>query len=194
MSCCQKPADAAPASSCATTSSCATEGGKCCPIAAKIQCLGQCAGPLVLRLTLAVAMFPHGAQKVLGIWGGDGWSKTYENFTVNYFHMPAPVAVVGILAEFVFPIMLVLGLFTRVAALGLAIQMATAAVMAGHIYNGFFSNWHGEMANGRPVIGYEYHLLYGGAALALVFIGPGKVAIDSVICCILGKKKGCCTK
>lgn len=188
MSCCSKPSETA-----SETGACATES-KCCPIA-KLQCMGSCLGPLLLRLTLAATMFPHGAQKVLGWYGGYGFSGTYHHFTEN-MHIPAPFAVAGILAEFVFPIMLVLGLFTRFAALGLVIQMAVAAVLGHHIDNGFFMNWFGTLgADGKALPhGYEYLLLYGGAALALAFIGPGKVALDSVVCCLLGKKKGCCPK
>lgn len=190
MSCCQKPADAAPASSCATTS-CSTEGGACCPIE-KFQCMGKCLGPLVLRLTIAAFMLPHGLGKVWGTNGwGYGWDGTYKFFTEN-MHIPAPLAVAGILAEVVFPIMLILGLFTRFAALGLLIQIIVAVKLGGHLDNGFMGTVTPEGVHLNN--GFSLHILFGGACLALMLIGPGKVALDSVICCLLGKKKGCCTK
>lgn len=41
-------------------------------------------GLLVLRLTLALILWPHGAQKVLGWFGGAGWDGTYRTFTEKW--------------------------------------------------------------------------------------------------------------
>lgn len=173
MSCCQKPADAAPASSCATTSSCATEGAKCCPIA-KLQCMGSCLGPLVLRLSIAAFMIPHGYGKITH------WDATIEGF--KGMNIPAPMTAIAILTEFFGPILLILGLGTRFASLFLLILITVAAFKGGHVDKGF-----------TDPAGYAQHVLFGGACLALMLVGPGKVALDSVVCCIL-KKKRCCTK
>lgn len=129
-------------------------------------------GQLVLRITLAVVLWPHGAQKVLGAFGGGGWSGTYEAFTRN-MGIPAPLAVVAMLTEFLAPAALVLGLMTRLAALGCAILMLTA--MRLHVRNGFFSNWSGKQAGE----GIEYHILFAGAALALCLTGPGAYSMDA---------------
>ena len=181
MSCCSKPVESASASS---SSCCASS---CCP-GEMIARAGKCLGPLLLRLTLAGFMFPFGAGKVLGIWGGYGWSGTYNHFTQN-MHIPAPFAVAAILTEFVAPILLVLGLLTRPAALFLVILMVVAAVLGGHVANGFFGN----IVDGKHMNdGFALHLLYVGAALSLFFTGPGKISIDRFICPVEKKLNAKC--
>lgn len=177
MSCCTpNPSSSSPA------------GSSCCGF--NFACLGDKAGPLALRLTLMAVMLPHGVQKL------QNWDSTYQAFT-QHLNIPAPLAVAGMLAEVVFPILIGLGLFTRLAALGMVVQMAVAAKLGGHIANGFMTNWFGTLGpDGKPLgHGYEYHLLYGGAALALALIGPGKIALDSLLCRWSKKNKvACCSK
>lgn len=129
-------------------------------------------GPLVLRLGLAIVIWPHGAQKLIGWFGGSGFSGTMEMFTQN-LNIPAPLAVVAILTEFFGPVLLVLGLLTRVAALGIGIQMTVAALLV-HLPHGFFMNWR----QNKEGEGFEYHLLVLTIALGLLVQGAGKAAID----------------
>src|SRR5688572_8844602 len=96
--------------------------------------------PVAVRLALAVVMFPHGAQKVLGWWGGYGYSATLQAFTDMGF--PAPLAVLAFAAEFLGPLALALGLLTRIAALGIGATMLVAAAKV-HLSVGFFMNWSG---------------------------------------------------
>ena len=131
--------------------------------------------PLILRLTLGIVFFPHGAQKVLGWFGGYGFSGTMGFFT-GTMHIPAFFAFLAIAAEFAGAIGLILGLFTRVAALGIAVNMAVAIVMAHHAF-GFFMNWTGQQKGE----GIEYHLLVIGLALALIIRGGGKASMDLVL-------------
>lgn len=133
-------------------------------------------GPLLLRLGLAVVMFPHGAQKVFGWWGGHGLSGTM-NFFTGMLHIPAWLAILAILTEFLGPIVLFFGFFTRLAGLALAVHIATAAVLGHHIANGFFMNWSGSQKGE----GIEYHILVAAIGLALVFLGGGKLSIDAAI-------------
>ena len=141
-------------------------------------------GPVLLRLGLAVVMFPHGAQKVLGCWGGHGFSGTMGFFT-NMMHIPAAFAFLAIMTEFLAPIALFLGFFTRLAALALGINITVAAILGGHIYNGFFMNWMGNQKGE----GYEYHILMATMAFALVFLGGGKCALDTLIARMLSGSK-----
>ena len=60
-------------------------------------------GLLVLRLTLALILWPHGAQKVLGWFGGAGWDGTYQAFTEK-MGIPPFLAKVAMLTEFFAPI------------------------------------------------------------------------------------------
>jgi putative oxidoreductase len=130
---------------------------------------------LFLRLLLAAVMFPHGAQKALGWWGGYGFTGTMNFFTQS-MHIPAPLAFLAIAAEFAGPVALVLGLTTRVAAFGIAANMLVAA-LTSHLANGFFMNWFGNQKGE----GFEYHLLAGAIALTVVIRGGGNMALDRAI-------------
>jgi putative oxidoreductase len=130
-------------------------------------------GP-ILRLALAATLFPHGAQKALGWWGGFG----FEN-TVGYFvqsGMPAALAVAIIAAEFLGPIALVAGFFTRWSAFGIGLVMLGATLMA-HAKHGFFMNWMGTQKGE----GIEYFIPVLAIALVLLIKGGGSWAADRVI-------------
>ena len=130
--------------------------------------------PLVLRLTLAVVMFAHGAQKALGWFGGDGLRGTLDSLRKS--GVPSPVAVLAIMAEFLGPLGLAVGLLTRVAALGIAAVML-GAILTVHGRHGFFMNWYGSQQGE----GFEYHVLAIGLAVALVLNGAGVWSLDAVI-------------
>jgi len=130
--------------------------------------------PLVLRLTLAVVMFAHGAQKALGWFGGSGLRGTLD--VLRKSGVSSPVAVLAIMAEFLGPLGLAVGLLTRVAALGIAAVML-GAILTVHRQHGFFMNWYGN-AQGE---GFEYHVLVIGLAVALVLNGAGVWSLDAVI-------------
>ena len=130
---------------------------------------------LLLRLTLGLVFFPHGAQKALGWFGGYGFAGTMGFFT-GTMHIPALFAFLAIAAEFAGSIGLILGLGTRIAALGIASTMVVA-IATVHAQFGFFVNWAGTQKGE----GIEYHLLAIGIALALILRGGGKWSIDSAI-------------
>jgi putative oxidoreductase len=130
---------------------------------------------LYLRLTLAAVIFPHGAQKVLGWFGGHGFSATMQLFTEK-LHIPPFFAFLAIGAEFAGPIALALGFLTRLAAFGIGTTIAVAAVMV-HSAHGFFMNWTGQQQGE----GFEYHILVLAIALALMFKGGGRWALDAFI-------------
>ena len=75
----------------------------------------------LLRVALGVIFFAHGAQKVLGWWGGTGFSGTMDFFT-HGIGIPTLFAVLAIMAEFLGGIGLIFGLLTRVAAFGIAVK------------------------------------------------------------------------
>ena len=87
----------------------------------------QVLSPVALRLALAVAMFPHGAQKAVGWFGGYGMSGSVEFF--SSMGIPAVLSVGIILLEFLGPILLLLGLGTRLIAAGLGGIMVGAIVI-----------------------------------------------------------------
>ena len=139
-------------------------------------CQTKCrVAPLVARLTLGLVMFPHGAQKALGWFGGYGYSGTM-GFFIQSMHIPAPLAFLAIAAEFAGSLGLILGLFSRVAAAGIAANMIVA-ILTVHAANGFFMNWTGNQKGE----GYEYHLLALGLAFIVLLQGAGAVSLDGLI-------------
>jgi len=130
--------------------------------------------PLVLRLTLAIAMFPHGAQKVLGWFGGPGLRGTIGLFRSQ--GIPVPLTLLAVAAELLGSLGLAVGLLTRVAAFGIACVMLVA-ILTVHARFGFFMNWFGTQKGE----GFEYHLLALGIAVALVIGGAGRWSLDALI-------------
>ena len=132
--------------------------------------------PLIARLALGIVMFPHGAQKALGWFGGYGFHGTMGFFT-DKMHIPAPFAFLAIAAEFAGSIGLILGVFSRVAAFGIATNMVVA-ILTVHLANGFFMNWYQAPDKGE---GFEYHLLAIGLALIVLIQGGGRASLDRAI-------------
>jgi putative oxidoreductase len=130
---------------------------------------------LILRVMLGVVFFPHGAQKVLGWFGGFGLEGTLGFFTQT-MGLPLAVAALVIAAEFLGSLGLITGLLTRLAAFGILCVM-TGAIFLVHLPNGFFMNWGGNQAGE----GYEYHLLAIAIALALMLKGGGRWSLDRLI-------------
>jgi putative oxidoreductase len=126
----------------------------------------------LLRVVLGVVFLAHGAQKVLGWFGGAGLQGTIE-FFAQQLHIPAPLAVVAIAAEFLGGLALVLGLFGRLAAAAIAVEMVVAVALA-HLPNGFFMNWFGNQRGE----GFEYHLLVLAMAGTLIARGSGAWSLD----------------
>jgi len=131
----------------------------------------------LIRFGLATVFFPHGAQKVLGWWGGYGLAGTYGYFTDN-MGIPGFFAACAIAAEFLGPIALFSGLLTRVAAFGIGTNMVVAVVLV-HWPNGFFMNWAGKMPAGTE--GFEFHILAIAMALGLMVAGGGRFSLDRLI-------------
>jgi len=129
----------------------------------------------LMRLVLGVVFFAHGAQKMLGWFGGYGFSGTMGFFTHN-MGIPALLAFLAIAAEFFGGIGLVLGLLSRVAAFGIAVNMVVA-VLTVHLPNGLFMNWAGTQKGE----GFEYHLLAIALAVAIMVKGGGAASIDRAL-------------
>jgi len=129
---------------------------------------------LIMRLVLGFVFFPHGAQKVLGWFGGYGASATLDAMTKQ--GLPAFLVVLVMAAEFAGSIGLIVGFLTRLAALGVACVML-GAIITVHGKVGFFMNWMGNQQGE----GYEYHLLALGLAVALLIKGGGLFSVDRAL-------------
>src|SRR5215203_551145 len=92
----------------------------------------------LLRLTLALVLLPHGAQHLLGAFGGYGFAATVA-WMSGSLGFPAPLAAAGILLEFFGPLLLLAGIGSRLVAAALAVFMGCAG--STHVANGFFMNW-----------------------------------------------------
>src|SRR5438105_6899252 len=128
-----------------------------------------------VRIVLGFVFFAHGAQKVLGWFGGNRLDATMGFFT-HTLGIPAPLAALAILTEFVGGIGLVVGLLSRVAALGIGVDMAVALLLV-HAPNGFFMNWFGNQKGE----GFEYHLLAIAMAFLVVVRGAGAWSVDRAL-------------
>lgn len=128
-------------------------------------------GMTIVRLALGIVMFPHGAQKLLGWFGGHGFAATMQGMTSN--GLPAAVVFLVIVAEFFGALGLIVGFLGRMGAFGILCVMLGAIFMV-HLPNGFFMNWMGNQKGE----GFEYHLLAIGMALAVLIKGSGAFSID----------------
>jgi len=129
----------------------------------------------ILRLALGVIFFAHGAQKMLGWFGGYGFTGTMGFFT-GVLHIPAVFAFLAIAAEFFGGLGLILGLLTRVASFGIFCNMIVAVAMIHHNF-GFFMNWTGTQKGE----GYEYHLLLLAGSAFLMIRGAGAASVDRLL-------------
>lgn len=132
-------------------------------------------GLTLLRLVLGIVFFAHGAQKVLGWWGGYGFTGTMGFFT-GTMGIPAPLAFLAIMAEFLGGLGLIVGAVTRIAAFGIFSVMAVA-VLKVHLPFGLFMNWYGNQKGE----GFEYHLLAMAMATALMLRGAGPLSADRAL-------------
>jgi len=124
-----------------------------------------------LRVVAGSVMLVHGAQKVLGWFGGPGYAAAMEGF--GHLGIPMSLGMLAIYTEFFGSILLLVGFLGRIAALGLIIDMMVA-VMLVHFRFGFFMNWT-DMQAGE---GFEYHILYIAAALPILVRGAGAWSVD----------------
>jgi putative oxidoreductase len=126
---------------------------------------------LFIRLALGVVMFPHGAQKVLGWFGGPGFAKTLQAFAGMGFPMWS--VIVLMVVESLGSLLLVAGFLTRLWAIGIGTSI-TICMFTQHVQHGFFLNWLGQQRGE----GFEYHILVIGICLALLIKGGGMLSVD----------------
>ncbi|MGD0965588.1 MAG: DoxX family protein [Candidatus Acidiferrales bacterium] len=130
---------------------------------------------LILRLVLGLVFFAHGAQKMLGWFGGFGFTGTMH-FFAGVMHIPAPLAFLAIAAEFFGGIGLIFGFLTRIAALGIGVNMLVAIMTVHHAF-GFFMNWTGTQKGE----GFEFHLLVLAIVAFLMIRGAGAFSVDRLL-------------
>ena len=129
----------------------------------------------IARVMLGVLFFIHGSQKLLGWFGGQGFTATYIGFT-QYMHIPAIFAILALAAEFLGGLGLIVGFLTRIAAFGIICVMLVA-IFKVHLANGLFMNWTGQQKGE----GIEYHLIAIALAATILIRGAGAGSIDRAL-------------
>jgi putative oxidoreductase len=129
----------------------------------------------LIRITLGVVFFAHGSQKVLGWFGGQGLKETMRTMH-EFLGLPTPLALLAVAAEFLGGLGLMVGLLSRIAAIGIVVIMLVAIFMV-HGRNGLFLNWLGD----RKGHGYEYHVLAIALAAEIVVRGSGAASLDRLV-------------
>ncbi|MEO6869123.1 MAG: DoxX family protein [Ginsengibacter sp.] len=132
---------------------------------------------LITRLTIGLIIFPHGAQKMLGWFGGYGFKGTMAYFTTATGHnFSWLIAFLIIIIEFFGTISLVAGLASRIWSIAI-IVIFVGMILTTHFNNGFFMNWLGNQKGE----GFEYHLLVIGLSIATLINGSGKYSLDKLL-------------
>ena len=131
---------------------------------------------LIARLALGIVVFPHGAQKLLGWFGGYGFEGTM-GFLTGTAGLPWIVAFLVILIEFFGALFLITGFATRLAAIGV-IGNFLGVVVTSHLNNGFFMNWYSQPNKGE---GIEFFILLFGLAIISFIAGGGRASVDAAI-------------
>lgn len=129
----------------------------------------------ILRLTVAVVIWPHGAQMLLGYFGGSGYAATMQYFTQS-MGIPWLLSLMVILIQFLGSLLLLAGFFTRLNALMITI-LTIGMIFTSHLDYGFFMNWYGNQKGE----GFEYHLLLLGICVSLVWQGGGRYSVDGLL-------------
>jgi putative oxidoreductase len=129
----------------------------------------------IARVVLGIIFFAHGAQKMLGWYGGSGLVSSMHTFT-EHLHLPSTLAFLVIAGELVSGVGLIVGLFSRIAALFIALTMV-GAIATVHFRFGLFMDWFGSQKGH----GIEYHLLAIVLALVVVVKGGGAFSLDGLV-------------
>jgi len=131
---------------------------------------------LFARLAIAITIFPHGAQKLLGWFGGAGFEGAMT-FMTQTQGLPWIIGFIFILIEFFGPVLLILGLETRLSA-AVIFCAFIGVLFADTIHNGFFMNWGRVGGKGE---GFEYFILLYGLLIISLIAGGGKASIDAAL-------------
>ncbi len=125
-----------------------------------------------LRVALGSVLFAHGAQSLLGWFGGFGFKGTMQYLT-DVEGLPWLIGLLVIGLQFFGSLLLLIGLGTRLVAIA-TFCLFVGMIVTSHLDYGFFMNWSGT----QPGEGFEYHLLVLGMCGALTVLGGGALSVD----------------
>lgn len=147
------------------------------PGAAELKAAGrrgtQDFGLLLLRLVLGVVFIAHGLQKAFGWWGGEGLDGFRTTLSEAGYQHAGVLTYIGAGTQIAAGVLLVLGLFTPLAA----------AAALGFLANGLVVDFAAQRKEGGVVIfgatGTEYLLVLTVLAAAVILCGPGRYGFDA---------------
>lgn len=150
-------------------------------ITSRLNSVGQWLPPLFLRLILFWEFYEAGNMKL----NGENWfSSIQNNFPFPFNHIPADVSwFMAAWGEYLFAIMLLLGLFTRFAAVSLLVitAVATAAVHWPANYDSLGQLWEGYAISSSAAGNFKLPLLFIVMLIPLIFSGAGKFSLDHIL-------------
>ncbi len=150
-------------------------------LTSRLNSVGQWVPPFLIRLILFWEFYEAGTQKL----NGENWfSNIQDNFPFPFNHIPADVSwFMAAWGEYLFAIMLLLGLFTRFAAVSLLVitAVATAAVHWPESYASLGQLWEGYAISDKGAGNFKLPLLFVILLMPLIFSGAGKFSLDHLL-------------
>lgn len=135
----------------------------------------QSTAVLIVRIVLGLVIFSHGAQSLIGWFGGTGFTNTMYYLT-SIMQLPYIIALSVILLQFFGSILIILGVLVRPVALAIS-GMFVGMIVTVHLDHGFFMNWFGDKLGE----GFEYHILVLALCAALMIEGAGRFSFDRLL-------------
>jgi len=130
-------------------------------------------GLLVLRVGLGVVLGAHALQKLFGWWGGQGVTGFKNSLSDAGYQHADILAYVGAGGELVAAVLLVLGLFTPVAAAG------ALAFLINGLLASISAQPHSHTFSFFLPEGHEYQITLIVLAVAVILAGPGRYGLDA---------------
>ena len=161
-------------------------------LTSQLRASGDYVWPLVLRLIIAWEFWESGITKLHGEnWFAQiPWADWQKGFPFPFDQIPVNLNwFLATWGELVFAVMLLLGLFTRFAALSLVVVtvVATAAVHWPAEWNGLAELWSGYVITSKGAGNFKLPLLFVVILLPLVFNGGGRISLDQLMISLSGR-------
>ena len=163
-------------------------------LTSRLRASGEYVWPLLLRLIMAWEFWESGLTKLNGEnWFGDvPWAEWQKGFAFPFDQIPVSMNwFLATWGELVFAAMLLLGLFTRFAAISLIVitAVATAAVHWPAEWSSLAELWSGYVITPKDAGNYKLPLLFVVMLMPLVFHGGGRVSLDHLLINLSGRNR-----